>query len=105
MMQIIQASFAGIYNYFIINGADEMIFRCPGNVAQGTPNIKIKKCPQCGGEVELFSSDMKVDCPACGQPVFNNIHSCAEYCQFAEQCLGAETYQKLKNQQKQLKGG
>jgi hypothetical protein len=39
---------------------------------------------------------MKVDCPSCGQPVFNNINSCIDYCQYAEQCLGTETYQKLK---------
>ncbi|MGA2157999.1 MAG: hypothetical protein ABSG90_02145 [Dehalococcoidia bacterium] len=80
-----------------------MIFRCPGNMAQGTPTIKIKKCPQCGGEVELFSTDMKMACPSCGQPVFNNVNSCAEYCRYAEQCLGAETYQRLKKQQKQFK--
>jgi DNA-directed RNA polymerase subunit RPC12/RpoP len=105
MMQIIQILFTGIYNYVITDGADEMIFRCPGNVAQTTPTIKIKKCPHCGAEVEIFSTDMKVDCPVCGHSVFNNVNSCAEYCQYAEQCLGADTYQKLKKQPEQLKGG
>jgi len=70
--------------------------KCPGTFGSGTPAIKIKKCPACGGEVELFSIDAKVDCPSCGQPVFNNINSCAEYCRQAEQCLGTDMYNKLK---------
>jgi endogenous inhibitor of DNA gyrase (YacG/DUF329 family) len=70
--------------------------KCPGSFGSGTPAIKIKKCPRCGVEVELFSIDMKVDCPSCGQPVFNNINSCAEYCQYAEQCVGTDMYNKLK---------
>ena len=70
--------------------------KCPGSFGSGTPAIKIKKCPRCGDEVELFSIDMKVDCPSCGQPVFNNINSCAEYCQYAEQCLGTDMYSKFK---------
>jgi len=73
------------------------MFRCPGSQGGATPTIKIKKCPQCGGEVELFSTDMKVECPTCGQAIFNNLNSCIDYCQYAEQCLGAEAYQKLKN--------
>jgi len=73
-----------------------MLFKCPGSFGSGTPAITIKKCPRCGGDVELFSIDMKVDCPSCGQPVFNNINSCAEYCRYAEQCLGADMYSKFK---------
>jgi predicted RNA-binding Zn-ribbon protein involved in translation (DUF1610 family) len=71
-------------------------YKCPGFFGSGTPVIKIKRCPGCGGEVELFSIDMKIACPSCGQPVFNNINSCAEYCRYAEQCLGTEMYGKLK---------
>jgi hypothetical protein len=71
-------------------------FRCPCGQVGATPTIQIKRCPQCGGEVELFSTDMKMDCPSCGQTVFNNINSCADYCQYAEQCLGTAAYQRLK---------
>jgi hypothetical protein len=71
-------------------------YKCPGSPCNGTPAIKIKKCPRCGGDVELFSIDMKVECTSCGQPVFNNINSCAEYCRYAEQCLGTDMYGKLK---------
>jgi len=73
-----------------------MLFKCPGSFGSGTPSIKFKQCPRCSGEVELFSIDMKVDCPSCGQPIFNNINSCAEYCQYAEQCLGTDIYRKFK---------
>jgi len=73
-----------------------MLFKCPGVQNLRTPTIKLKQCPACGTEVELFSIDMKVDCPGCGKPVFNNLNSCVDYCQHAEQCLGAETYQRLK---------
>jgi hypothetical protein len=71
-------------------------YKCPGSFGSGTPVIKIKKCPQCGSEAELFSIDMKVDCPFCGQPVLNNINTCAEYCLYAEQCLGMDIYGKFK---------
>ena len=77
-----------------------MIYQCPGAAGIRTPAIKIKKCPQCGGEVELFSTDMKVDCPGCGQPVFNNVSSCVQHCKYAEQCLGSETYEKVMKQAK-----
>lgn len=46
--------------------------------------------------MELFSIDMKMDCPVCGQTVFNSVNSCANYCQYAEECLGTDVYNKLK---------
>jgi len=76
--------------------ANYLDFKCPGADNVRTPTIKIKKCPNCGSEVELFSIDMKVDCPGCGQPVYNNVNSCVQYCKYAEQCLGSEIYAKLK---------
>jgi len=75
-----------------------MLDRCPGAANMRTPTITIKKCPKCGGDVEVFSTDMKVNCLSCGQIIYNNINSCIEYCQYAEKCLGTETYQKLKKQ-------
>ena len=75
---------------------DKIVYQCPGNANVRTPTLKIKKCPRCGADVEIFSIDMKVDCPSCGQAVFNNVNSCIDYCQYAEQCLGAEVYEKYK---------
>jgi NADH pyrophosphatase NudC (nudix superfamily) len=78
----------------------KMIYQCPGNALVRTPTLKIKKCPKCGTEVELASTDMKVDCPSCGQPIFNSINSCIDYCKYAEECLGTEIYQKYKKPDK-----
>lgn len=73
-----------------------MIFKCPGSANIRTPTISIKTCPECGADVELFPIDMKMECPRCGRPVFNNISSCIDYCKYAKQCLGAENYEKYK---------
>jgi endogenous inhibitor of DNA gyrase (YacG/DUF329 family) len=75
-------------------------YQCPGAANVRTPTIKLKKCPQCGAEVELFSIDMKVDCPGCGLAVFNDTNSCIKWCKYAEDCLGAEMYNRLVNKSK-----
>jgi len=69
---------------------------CPGAAGLKTPELKIKKCPQCGGEVEIFSSDVKVKCLKCGFIVYNDLESCIEWCKYAEKCVGAEMVKKLK---------
>ena len=46
---------------------------CPGAANLRTPTLSIKKCPQCGGEVEIFSNDLKVACSTCGCGIFNDI--------------------------------
>lgn len=69
---------------------------CPGASALKTPELKIKKCPQCGGEVEVFTTDVKVKCLKCGFTVYNDLQSCIDWCNFAEKCVGKEMVQKLK---------
>jgi NADH pyrophosphatase NudC (nudix superfamily) len=69
---------------------------CPGAAAiHGTPTLEIKKCPQCGGEVELFSTDAQRACEACGFVVYNDIQSCIKWCSKARECVGEEMYRKL----------
>ncbi|MFA7246511.1 MAG: hypothetical protein WC169_05015 [Dehalococcoidia bacterium] len=65
-----------------------MPLRCPGPSGGGTPALLIRPCPQCGEEVEIFSTDVRVECPACGEVVLNKSNLCAEYCKYAEQCRG-----------------
>ncbi len=74
-----------------------MFNRCPGSLA-GAPTIKVKTCPECGGEVEVFSNDVKVDCENCGFTVYNDVESCIQWCKYAKQCVGVELYSKLKRQ-------
>jgi len=76
-----------------------MLDKCPGAAGMRTPTIKIKNCPECGGEVELFSTDIKVKCSDCGFIVYNNIESCIQWCLYAKECVGEELYNKLKKEQ------
>lgn len=77
-----------------------MKFECPGTANIRTPVLEIRECPECGGEVEIFSTDMKVNCPSCGFTIFNDLASCVSYCKYARECIGEELYLKLKEEKK-----
>ena len=68
---------------------------CAGKSALGTPTLKIVKCPKCGEDIELFSTDVKAKCYKCGFEVFNDINLCVQWCEHAEECVGTEMYNKL----------
>ena len=74
-----------------------MLDHCPGVSNLRTPTLAIKKCPQCGSEVEVFSNDLKVSCDICGFVIYNDIISCVQWCRYAKECVGEETYNKLVN--------
>jgi ribosomal protein S27AE len=61
-----------------------------------TPTLEIRKCPQCGEDVEVFSNDLKVVCSRCGFVIYNDIQSCIQWCKYAEECVGTEMYKRLK---------
>ena len=69
-----------------------MLGRCPGSANLRTPTLSIKKCPVCGEDVEVFSSDTKVACDKCGFVIYNNIDSCIRWCKYARECFGEEMY-------------
>jgi hypothetical protein len=73
-----------------------MLSGCPGagNI-KGAPSIKVKICPECGGEIELFSSDADGSCRSCGFIAYNDTPSCVSWCRYAVQCVGAEMYERL----------
>lgn len=73
-----------------------MFDKCPGAAHIRTPTIKIKKCPECGEDVEIFSTDVKVECSKCGFTVYNDLQSCIQWCKYARECVGEELYKKLK---------
>jgi transposase len=68
---------------------------CPGAANLRTPTLTIKKCPQCGEEVEVFSNDVKVTCQNCGFTIYNDITSCIQWCRYARECVGDEVYLRL----------
>ena len=64
---------------------------------QGKPQIEImeKICPQCGHEIEIFSVDTEATCDKCGYTIYNDTLSCVQWCKYAKQCVGEDTYQRL----------
>ncbi len=69
------------------------MFGCQGR--DHTPSLVVKTCPQCGYEIELFSTDVSVACDQCGYTVYNDATSCAQWCRYARQCVGDEEYERL----------
>jgi len=39
---------------------------CAGDALKKTPTLQILDCPECGEELEMFSSDEKATCSKCG---------------------------------------
>jgi ribosomal protein S27AE len=80
-----------------------MLDHCPGAANLRTPTLAIRKCPRCGEEVELFSNDVSVTCSNCGFVVYNDTISCVQWCRYARECVGEETYNKFMAQVKAQK--
>jgi len=76
-----------------------MFDKCPGAGNIRTPTLKIKKCPECGSEIEIFSTDVSVNCRRCGFTIYEDLESCIQWCKYAEQCVGEELYRKLKKKE------
>ena len=73
-----------------------MIFSgCPGADRLKSPTIEERACPQCGNMIEIFSIDTEVPCDNCGFVAYNDTLSCANWCAYAEKCLGSELYNRL----------
>ena len=69
------------------------MFGCQGR--DHTPTLTIKTCPECGHEIEVFSTDTSVACENCGCTVYNDAVSCVQWCQYARSCVGDEEYERL----------
>ena len=77
-------------------GDNVMDKKCPGAAnLSGTPTLKVKECPECGIEVELFSTDVSRTCPKCGFIVYNDVTSCIKWCKLARECVGDELFEEL----------
>ena len=70
---------------------------CPGAGAfKGAQELKIKECPECGREIEMFSRDTHNICE-CGFVAYNDAQTCIRWCAHARACVGDEIYEKFKN--------
>ena len=74
--------------------------RCPGQDQRfwKPEDIFEVECSGCGKAVEFFKDEPKLKCGSCGQIVINPKIDlgCAEWCQYAEQCLGVSTINSLR---------
>ena len=80
--------------------------KCPGmNPAHFRPqDIQLHNCIHCGTELEFWKDDIKVQCPACGQFVFNpNLgHTCLTWCKSAAECLSGNEITEWMQQHKTM---
>jgi len=67
--------------------------KCPGQDMRywTADDVYEEKCPQCGGLIEFFKTDIRLRCPNCKTRVANPRFDmgCAQWCSYAEQCLGS----------------
>jgi len=74
---------------------------CPGAAnIKGAPELKIKLCPDCGTEIELFTGDLHSACARCGFVAYNSEQSCVSWCRYAKECVGEEMYERMTNKNK-----
>jgi hypothetical protein len=68
---------------------------CPGSIGlRGTPALKEKICPECGGIIEIFAVEPFVKCE-CGFIAYNETLGCVNWCRYARDCVGEELYNQL----------
>ena len=70
---------------------------CPGARTIREPRPEYINCPECGKEVEIWTDELKVTCPGCGNKVFRAQQaSCIDWCPHAKECVGPEAYERLR---------
>jgi DNA-directed RNA polymerase subunit RPC12/RpoP len=75
-----------------------MVTKCPGQDLRNL-RVSLHKCPNCGAEVEMFSDEIRVKCPKCGEKVYREqVSSCIDWCAKARECLGEERWKQLRGE-------
>lgn len=66
--------------------------KCPGQDSRywKPEDIYEEDCPNCGNAIEFWKTDIRLRCEKCKSMVVNPRFNmgCAEWCSYAEQCLG-----------------
>jgi hypothetical protein len=75
-----------------------MVEQCPGAINIRMPRLEMKTCPKCGEEIEIFSNEASAKCLKCGFVVYNDLLSCVQWCEYAKECVGEETYERMMQQ-------
>jgi len=67
--------------------------KCPGqDMRYWKPgDVFDTRCPKCGAKVEFFKDEVRRKCRSCGHELVNPKmdFGCAQWCPYAEQCIGA----------------
>lgn len=67
---------------------------CPGSSALREPKPEEIPCPKCGEQVEIWSDEIRGECPKCGHVVIREGNvSCIEWCAMARECVGSEVFE------------
>ena len=82
-----------------------MVDQCPGASNIRMPRLEIKNCPNCGEEIEIFSNDVSAKCSKCGFVIYNDQVSCVQWCEYAKECVGEKTYERIMQQLSERKQG
>jgi transposase len=72
------------------------MLHCPGAANIRIPELEVRKCPECGSEIEIFSNEFQSRCTSCGFVAYKDLSSCIQWCKFSEECLGADLYAQVK---------
>ena len=66
---------------------------CPGSKLLRQPAPEIFTCLSCSGEVEIWTDELKADCPNCHRTLFrDNTMSCLDWCKYGKDCVGDDIY-------------
>jgi len=61
---------------------------CPGLSQFIRPKPEYIRCPNCSGQVEIWSDEEETECEYCGATVTRGVQSCLDWCEYADQCRG-----------------
>ena len=59
---------------------------CPGLSDFLRPKPEYIKCPNCGGDVEIWTDEDKGECTSCGLKVSREMQTCLDWCEYADKC-------------------
>lgn len=78
---------------------------CPGAKYIRQPKPEMFDCPNCGGEVEIWTDELRGVCPLCKTAVTRyQDQSCLEWCKLGIECVGEEAYSNfMKNRSETIK--
>ena len=73
-----------------------MISKCPGQDGRDL-KVELLECPDCRVQVEIFSDEIKVECPKCKSLICRvRLPSCVDCCKKALECVGDKMWSQLK---------